>query len=129
MVSNGELDGKMVVRKLWFASGPATNYGCDLKLRVYIATLLEDRKLSKQVTLASWDKIVGASETAVDDVSVSEAQSTFSVNIEFEARTAYFLCVIPSIQLSIETSGLDFTPYFAYMGLRVTNLRIAPAIV
>jgi hypothetical protein len=128
MVLEGELDKKLVVRKLWFVSTATTKYGCELKLRVYvIARATKENAVvpSGQVPLAQWDKIVGSEETAQDEFCVSDAKNIFAVNLNLRAGTPYYFYVIPSVQVGVETSGSDMTPYFAYLGLQLTNLRIA----
>jgi hypothetical protein len=127
--SHDAMNGKMAVRKLWYTPSTA-KYGCYLHLRVYVFNstrkdIQGDIPFPQRMGLANWDLEVDTNKNIKEDFSVTNAKSYFKGLLQFDGGTEYHLYVQPMIEVQVETSGLVRTPYFAYLGLQLTNLKIS----
>lgn len=122
------LNGKMVVRKLWYNASPTASYGCHLYPRVsaFVSTDgdLGRAALPAGAPTAQWNLEVDKSQTVKDDFSVSDQTVLFKGVVTFAPSVGHHVYVQSSLDVKVETSGMDYTPYFTYMGLQLTNLRI-----
>ena len=120
------LNGKMVVRKLWYNPSTAA-YGCYLhpRVAVFLSTEWDIHKATPtaEVALAKWDLDVDTSQNVKDDFSRSDPVSVKGT-LAFAPSVGYQVYIRPSIEVKVETSGLDFTPYYVYLAVQVTNMKI-----
>ncbi len=124
-----DLRDKMVARKLWFISGISTKYGCSLGIRLAVfattqSDISADMPLPEHRAETNWDLKVDENTTKREDSVSDEARHVFRGVLEFKAGEKCYLVVQPMLNISIETSGGDFTPYLAYLSTNLVNLRV-----